>query len=701
VDIRRQKLLACLFLAAGTLLAFWPVAGHQFISYDDAIYITGNPQVRGGLSWSGVQWAFSTNAGGNWHPLTWLSHMLDVRLFGLQPGWHHLAGAFLHALNAALLFLLLASLTGALRRGAFVAALFALHPLHVQSVAWAAERKDVLSAFFFLLTLLAYGQFAKRRSAMPGDAPTPAAPQPAGGAGRWYALALAAFILGLMSKPMLVTVPFVLLLLDFWPLRRARTEWDKNAAGVLGRLVAEKTPFFALAAASSAVTLWAQKAGGAVVTIGALPLGKRLGNTAVAYVDYLRQTFWPTDLALLYPFDEAPQLGQVLLCVLLLGAVTAVCVWLLRRRPWLGMGWFWYLGMLVPVIGLVQVGMQQRADRYTYLPLIGIFVMLTWELAGRAAALRVPRNILTAAAAAVVLGCLALTRAQLGYWVDSEHIFEQAVKVTPTSYVALNNYALALLTRGNVDGAIQVYQRAVALKPDLDAARCGLGTAFMEQRQFDAAAEQFQRVLSLDPRNASARLQMGILLGRQGKLPEAAALLSEAVRQQPGDAAAHNNYGNVLILQGQYPEALEQFMAAVKFNPDYAAAYANLATCCKKTGRIADAVANYNRALALQPGSLEALNNLAWLLATHPDAQFRDGPKALELAVRAGEMTQYRNATLLATLAAAFAESGRFEEAISYLQLAQRLAPPRHPLQAQLAEMLAAFQAGRAFRANP
>jgi tetratricopeptide (TPR) repeat protein len=736
----RRTILICALLAAATLITFWPQTSHDFISYDDGIYITGNPHVRQGLTWENVGWAFSAGEAGNWHPLTWLSHMLDVQLFGLRAGWHHLASLVLHAANTLLLFLLLDRLTRAAWRSAFVAALFALHPLHVQSVAWAAERKDVLSAFFFFLTLLAYARYAEKAK---GQGLEPEVGRERGGTFQVssfkfqvrpslaYGLALGFFALGLMSKPMLVTVPFVLLLLDVWPLGRLRRkseirnpksetnsktlEGDKRRKGEEGisfstfhsqfsihrPLILEKVPFFALALVSCVVTVWAQRRGGAVVPIGLLPFWDRLANALVAYVAYLKQAFWPTNLAILYPLGEPVPLGTLVGSVILLLAVTAWTVWNLRRRSWLGVGWFWYVGMLIPTIGLVQVGMQQKADRYTYLPLIGVFLMLAWEISERLGTRRVARTIRAAAASLVLAACVIATRRQLVYWQDSELLFGRAVEVTPANYVALNDYGLALLKAGKVNDAIKAFERAVALHPDLDAARCGLGTALMEQKKYEEAADQFKRVLDLEPDNTSALLQLGILHGRQGRLDEAAAAFSRALRRNPEDPGAHNNFGNVLLLQGKYAEALEQFEAAVRLQPDYSVAYNNLAICCKKLGRVADAIAHYRQALRLQPDSFEALNNLAWMLATQPDARLRNGQEAVQLATRACELTNYQNPIPLATLAAAFAETGRFEEAVAYAGRAIELfAGSRSAVAAQLPAMLEAFRAGHPYHSD-
>ena len=735
-----RTILICVLLGAATLLTFWPQTGHQFITYDDSFYVTENPQVQQGLSWEGLGWALRTGYAGNWHPLTWMSHMLDVQLFGLDAGWHHLTSLLLHTASAVLLFLWLQRATGAAWRSAFVAGLFALHPLHVQSVAWAAERKDVLSGLFFMLTLWAYGRYAEVRSpkaevrraerasaqagARGGAAPedTEHATRNTVGAARstlhaprstFYLLSLLFFALGLMSKPMLVTMPFVLLLLDYWPLGRWASLESKalslesaqhsthNTRHVVSGLVLEKLPFFALSAASCVVTLWAQSGGGAVVPVGVVSLPGRVANAVLAYAGYLGQMLWPARLAILYPLASAVPVGALLVAAGVLALITGWAVWSWRTRPHLAVGWFWYLGMLVPVIGLVQVGMQRMADRYTYLPLIGVFLMIAWEVPCWFARRPWGRWALGGAAGLALAACAAATSREVGYWQDSEHLFARALEVGPANYIALDNYGRALLKERKLPEAAQAFAAAVALRPDLDASRCGLGAALQEQGQYDAAAEQFTQVLKLQPDNLVALIQLGMVRGKQGRLDEAAELLAHALRVGPQDAGAHNNFGNVLLLQGKYAEAARQFEETVRLRPNHTAALGNLALACRKLGRTDEAIAHYREALRLQPDSVEALNNLAWVLAACPDAKYRNGAEAVTLATRACELTKYTNPIALATLAAAYAETGQFSVAVSFAQQAQGIAKPMPPaLGRRLNEMLDAFQAGRAYYAE-
>jgi tetratricopeptide (TPR) repeat protein len=705
----RRTVIIGAALSAVTLAVFWPLIHHDFISYDDAIYITENPHVRSGFTWENFTWAFQTGHGGNWHPITWLSHMLDVQIFGVNPGWHHLISAGFHTANTLLLFLLLKGLTKATWRSAVVAAFFAFHPLHVESVAWAAERKDVLSAFFGLLCLWSYGKYAELSGAQSLTR------QRLG----WYGLALFFFAFGLMSKPMLVTFPFVMLLLDFWPFRRfaladpvaqdanlpkfesppTRDLRSSFSYSAIRPLLIEKLPFFALTIASCVATVLAQSGGGAVVPTAVLPLGQRVCNALIACAGYLEKTFWPTRLALFYPLHgEAPEEAVVVAGVSLC-CMTALVFWRAARNPYLLVGWLWFLGMLVPTLGLVQVGMQQMADRYTYLPLIGVFVMLVWELTELLTALRVWTAVQASAAGLGVAVCGVLASRQIGYWQDTESIFGHTLKVTHDNYVALSNHGMAVFKKGRVAEAIQDYKAAIALAPELDVARTSLGEALVQQGKYDEAIEQFTKVLELEPANPAARLQLGVALSRQGKLDEAVEAFSEVLRQNPDDVGAHNNLGNVLSMQGRNEAALEHFAEAVRLQPAHASAQNNLAIVCKKLGRTDRAIACYREALRLQPNFLEALNNLAWTLATAPEEQYRNGSEAVRLATGACEMTQYQQPIPLTTLAAAYAESGDFPDAISFAERAQeRVGSSQNPLAARLQAMVEAFRSGRPYR---
>jgi tetratricopeptide (TPR) repeat protein len=710
----RRTILICLILAAVSLALYWPITSHEFVSYDDGIYILENPHVNTGINWANVAWAFRTGYAGNWHPLTWISHMLDVECFGLRPGWHHLVNVLFHSANTVLLFLLLNRVTSSTWRSAFVAALFGWHPLHVESVAWAAERKDVLSAFFFTLTLLAYSAYAQNQKAI-SEAKVEIqnskseTNSKSGVRTSCYLLALACFALGLLSKPMLVTTPFLMLLLDLWPLRRLQPaastlQTQTTSLGYpnvpLVRLLLEKLPFFALTIASCIATFIAQKRGGAVVSLKALSFGERLENATVAYGVYLVKTFWPAKLSILYPLRADVSIVAVIASSVILLSITVWTLWRVRSSPHLAVGWFWYLGMLVPVIGLVQVGMQQMADRYTYLPIIGVFIMLVWEVPDWTTSMQ-RAKILGMTAVLTLLACVAATSRQLSYWQNSETLFGRAAQVTRNNYIAFSNHGQALFKQGGVEEAMAEYEKAISLEPNLDAARLGMGEALMQQGKLDDAIAQFAKVVEVNPENTAARLQVGVLRGRQARYEEAVAAFSEVLRRHPDDLAAHNNLGNVLTLEGKYDEAVEHFRKAVQIRPEHASSHNNLALAYKKLGRTADAIAEYREAIRLNPQQTEAINNLAWTLATDPNPQFRNGAEAVQLATRVCEMTGYQQPLALATIAAAYAESGRFDEAISFaeqaLQIAQRTGSP---LANRLQAILADFRSGKPYHGD-
>ena len=457
----QQSAVICLALALVTAALYWPMTHHEFINLDDQQYITQNAHVQAGLTWPGMVWAFETTEAANWHPLTWISHMLDCQLYGSYPGGHHATNLLLHIANTLLLFLLLNQMTGALWRSAFVAALFAWHPLHVESVAWAAERKDVLSGFFFLLTLIAYTRYVTsggwrvtgKEEIAPASDPSRATRHPS----LYYWLALLFFACGLMSKPMVVTLPFVLLLLDFWPLGRfssfkfqvsssekPSTPVNRAQAESAARLICEKLPFFALALAGSMATYLAQKAGGATWSQHALPFHLRMANALLAYVRYISKTFWPADLAVVYPYPHHWPAGLAAGAALLLILWTGLFLWRARRSPYLFVGWFWFLGTLIPAIGLVQVGPQSMADRYMYLPGIGLFILVAWGLNDFLNLRPQWRQMIALAGGAALAGCLVVTRLQLGCWQNSIKLLTHTVAVTPDNYTACNFLGRAL-----------------------------------------------------------------------------------------------------------------------------------------------------------------------------------------------------------------------------------------------------------------
>ncbi len=577
------RVLIALALAVAVLMVFSPATGHQFVTYDDDVYVTDNAWVRQGLAGSSVRWAFTAVHGGNWHPLTWLSHMLDVQCYGLQPWGHHLTNLVLHTLSAVLLFLLLVRVTGAIGYSIAAALLWALHPLRVESVAWVAERKDVLSVCLGLLTLLAYVRYA--------DRPAP-----------WrYGLALGIFALGLSAKPMLVTLPAVLLLLDVWPLRR----WGHVPRP---RLLREKLPFLVLAVASSAMTLTAQRAG--LHSFDLLPFGVRLANAVVAYVGYLGKALWPSDLAVLYPHPGASlPTWQVFGAVVVLIAISTA-VWMrARRRPYLAIGWLWYLGTLVPVIGLVQVGDQAMADRYTYLPMIGPTVAVVWVVSEWLAQRRL-QWIGRLAVGLVAAGCLVGTRVQLGHWRNSETLYRHAIGVTGDNPMIQTNLGAALARQGRWQDAAGCYQEALRLRPSLAKTHANLVSALMALQRYDEATVHCVEALRLDPTLADVHNNFGLLLAQQHRLDEAVDHYRRALAIQPEYAEAHNNLGAALCQQRRVEEGIDHLAKALRLHPQYAAAHVNLGNALVYQGRFDEAERHYAEALRIDPQLAQAQRGL-------------------------------------------------------------------------------------------
>jgi protein O-mannosyl-transferase len=696
VDLKpfHKRRLTCLLLVLLTLALYWPVTDHRFINFDDDQYVTGNFHVNAGLTWSGIVWAFQSGYAHNWHPLTWISHMLDCQLFGLNPAGHHLTNLLFHIANSVLLFLFLNRTTGTTWRSGFVAALFAWHPVHVESVAWVAERKDVLSTFFWMLTLLAYARFLEESKAR---SPKPKVPgQKSKG---FYIGALLAFACGLMSKPMVVTLPFVLLLLDFWPLQRL------NASTFPLRFV-EKIPFFALALGSSTVTFLVQR--GAVAPLDTLPFSFRIANAMVSYLRYVSKVFWPADLAILYPIPALQSPGWVFSSIIFVLVCSVLFVWLARRYPYLFVGWFWYLGTLIPVIGLVQVGVQSMADRYLYIPGIGLFILMVWGF--NALSVNWPQRKWIAAGTgiAVVAGCTLVCRAQLQYWQNSIVLFSHAKAVTPDNYVTDNHLGEAFDATEQFDRAIPVLEASVRINPHNVRGLSELGTALAQEGKLPEAIECFRKAVQLRPNDAVLHYDLGAELLENGLLDEAAAQLLTALQLNPNFAAAHRSLAAVLLIRGETAEAINHFSEAVHLNPGWADAHFDYGLALLNNHQPAEAAAQFSKMVGLAPGQAkghfrlaqalflqhqpqeavdefwkalrldpeftEALNELAWILATDPDPELRSGTVAIHLAERACTLTHYQAPAFLTTLSAAYAEAGRFPEAIKTAQQARDLA---------------------------
>ncbi|MGP8022369.1 MAG: tetratricopeptide repeat protein [Limisphaerales bacterium] len=561
-------------LALVTIAVYWPDTNHDFVNYDDPHYVTSNVHVQSGLTWANLKWAFGHPVVGNWHPLTMLSHMLDCQIYGLNPWGHHLTNVLLHGANTALVFLLLRGLTGAIWQSLMVAAFFGLHPLHVESVAWVAERKDVLSTFFGLLCLMAY---AKHVASDKWQVTRTAGilSRAIHHVSHFYFLALFFFACGLMSKPMLVTLPFVLLLLDYWPLNRiGHSEFSiRNFTG----LVLEKTPFFALAAVMCVVTYWVQQHTGMMHSLENVPLGARLENALISYCRYLGKLFWPTDLAVFYPYPDHWPTFQVLLAGGLMAGISAFVFVQRARHPYMLTGRLWFCGTLVPVIGLVQVGGQSMADRYTYIPSLGILIPVVWGAYDLAKRWRYHQMALGGVGCAAIVLCTDLTRQQLGYWQNNETLYRHALAVTKDNYLAHHNLGIALYKEGQVGEAISQYREALRLKPDYAEAHYNLGAALAANGQTDEAIRQFQTAIQLKPDYAEAHVNLGTALGKEGRLDEAIGQYREAVRLQPDNAEFHYDLGTVLGMKGRIDEAIVQFQEALRLKPDFAAARYNLA----------------------------------------------------------------------------------------------------------------------------
>jgi protein O-mannosyl-transferase len=537
VDRRTITVSAALFL--GTLLVFSRALGNDFVNYDDPIYVTENPHVQAGLTPRAIRWALTTGAASNWHPLTWVSHMMDWSLFEDDPRGHHAVSIGLHALNAVLVFLLFQRLTNGFWLSVFSAALFAWHPLRVESVAWIAERKDVLSGFFGLLALWAYVIYTQQRSA------------------KWYWISLGAFILGLLSKPMLVTLPFIMLLLDLWPLQRLRSA---------PRL--EKLPFFLLAAGSCVITLVVQRAGGSISTV--LPLWARIANAFVAILGYLKKFVWPADLAVLYPHPGFWPATTIAIAVLFFIVATVTVVFQFRARPSLPIGWFWFVIMLLPVLGLVHIGLHFMADRYTYLPILGLQLALLPLFAKNSGV------IPAVAAIAILAACILQTWNQLGVWKNSFTLFDHALAVTQNNYLAYNNRGLAFDRHGRLDDAIADYKQSLAINPHYAEASNNLGQALTQRGRPRDGLELFRAALEANPNLLSAHNNLGNALADDGKPAEALPHYDFVLAREPSDFNALNNSGIALSMMGRYAEAIARLEKAVQLAPDNVNAQRNL-----------------------------------------------------------------------------------------------------------------------------
>lgn len=707
-NVRSITIVVSIVLAVIVWIAFGRTLGHGFVNYDDGPYVYSNPRIISGLSLANLLWAFTHIHSANWHPLTTISHMLDCQLYGLQPWGHHFTNILLHAVAAVLLFLALCELTashavvgiGDAGRGqqsrlqdrsnfwasAFVAAFFAIHPLRVESVAWIAERKDVLSGVFFALTLLAYARYARTdRFSMVR-----------------YATVLVLLALGLMCKPTLVTLPFVLLLLDYWPL--GRTQNSSAAAARLREtvqhrhrlrvtsawqaapwlhLILEKIPLIVLSAASCVATILVQRE--ALNSIGVLPLGERLANAVVAYVKYIGQMIYPAHLAVLYPYPEGgPPVWEALASLLCLVIVSVLVVLWRKGYPFFLTGWFWFLGMLVPMIGIVQVGSQPMADRYTYLPEIGLYILVTWGGIALVEALRYKREVLALTGLLIIVALVTRSYLQASYWQYSETLWSHTLDVTHKNYIAQNNLAGVLLDKGQVDEAIARYREAVEITPSVASVQSNLGNALVRKGQVDEAIVQLQKALQIDPAYAEAYSYMGSALLKRGQMDEAIRYYQRAVQLNTSDADAYNNLGIISLRSGQVDQAIEYYKKAVAIKPGSAEMRYNLGNAFARKGNWEDAIASYTAALSTERDPIEGArveNNLGAGLE-----RLGKFEEALEHFSRALQLNaNYPEARC--NLARMLARLGRRDEAVAQLKEALQLRPGYEQARKQLLEL--------------
>jgi tetratricopeptide (TPR) repeat protein len=655
-----SQLGVCAVIAVLIWIVFGQTLGHDFVNYDDKTYVYGNSLVTGGLSLHGLSQAFVDTQTNNWHPLTVISHMIDCQLYDLKAGGHHFTNVLLHTIAAVLLFFWLRKITGRFWASAFVTALFAIHPLRVESVAWIAERKDVLSAVFFFLTLGAYVRYTRAKSF-----------------GRYLTMSIL-FACGLMSKPMLVTTPAVLLLLDYWPLDRepafakatARQAEDRRqrTREIWWKLFLEKLPLFALSAAASIIAFSLQVHSPS--SVGQLPFSWRLENALVTYVTYIWQMFWPANLAVFYPHpDNRLAFWQVALAAAFLVAMTCVAVAMRRTRPYLLVGWLWYLIMLLPVIGIVEVGLQGHADRYTYLPHVGLSIALTWLVGDIARSLRYRKEILATVACAIVILLSACAWKQTTYWRNSDTLWGRALAVTTDNDVALTNLGTSLMERGQLDDALSYFQRALAVRSRSEHRHYNLSLALIHD-------------------------SVGNVLARKGRLDDAIVHFRQAIELRPDFPDAHYNLGTALFQKGDLDDAIAEWRTTLSIHPFDAGAHTSLGNALVQKGSLREAVDHYEKALQSEPDSILPLNNLAWVMSTGPDDSLRNNEIAVQLATKANQLSKESNPVFIRTLAAAYAQAGQFEKAIETARraLEQANAQGTHDLASQIQEELDLYQ---------
>ena len=692
----RYDILICLFLVIAILVVYWQVRNHTFVNFDDGSYILNNPHIRDGLNLEGIAWAFSFPGFDYWHPLTWLSHMLDCHLYGLKAGMHHQINVIFHILNSMLLFLVFKKMTGAIWRSAFVAGLFALHPMNVESVAWLAERKNVLSTFFWLLTMLTYIHYSKR----------PSVPR--------YLVILFIYTLGLMSKPMLVTLPFVLLLLDYWPLCRInlahsgsnnqKTPKSNNTdfqRSLTLHLVLEKIPLIILSMVGIFLSSLAVQRLGIVISTASVPMKLRIKNTLVSYVSYIIKMIWPHNLAVYYPYPQTLPLWQVTGAVLLLVCISFLVFREVKSKPYLAVGWLWYIGTLLPVIGLVQAGLWPAiANRFAYVPFIGLFFIIAWGVPDLVVRWHYREIKLATIAVSLFAVLMATSSLQVGYWKNSITLFKHALDVTYNNHIAHHKLGEALKLQNKTVAAAKQYSEALRIKPDLFATHLNWGIILRDEGKLNEALDHFSRALHLKPNRAEAYYELGITLEKQGSFDAAIRHYLEVLQIKPGYAKAHNNLGIILSRQKKDKEAIFHLYEAIRIDSDYADAYCNLGIIYANQRNIETAILHYKKALYLNPNIAQALYNLSWILASCEDERFRNGEEAVKLAEKLCKLARYNQPLALDALAAAYAETEKFDEAVTAAKKALGLALKQGPNELVLAlkKRLQLYQKGRPYR---
>jgi len=686
-------LCICLVLIFATGAVYWQVRGHEFVSLDDGAYISENEHVLNGLTWDGAKWAFTTNTMGNWHPLTWLSLMLDCQLFDSKAKACHTINLMFHIANTVLLFVILKWMTGSVWPSAFVAAAFALHPLHVESVAWVSERKDVLSTLFWFLTMISYVQYAKKPDI------------------KRYVLVILALALGLMAKPMLVTLPFVLLLLDYWPLSRLQFNQTKKEKASLKskpiktcyqsatawRLIIEKLPLFILAAVSSIITFIFQQSTGATGLMEKLPLYFRISNALLSYVRYIGKMIYPSRLAVFYPLNKIPS-WQPFVCFMILVAISTLVF--ISRKRYLTVGWLWYLGTLVPAIGIVQVGAQAMADRYTYVPSIGLLIIIGWGLPSIIPQFKYKKIVLMAVSVVVLLALILCTRRQVSFWQNSYKLYSHALSVTNENPVAHSGLAKSLFEQNRLEEALFHYKEALKIKPDHAKTHGDTGIVLLKQGKLNEAVIHFRRALALGGDTLKWHSGLALALHKLGRVDEAIIHYQQALKLHNKDPLMHNNFAKALLQKGKPDDAIKHYEYSIQLKPEQPNVMKILGDLHLEAARYEQAIDCWTKAVQLRPDFNDVLNNLAWILATAEDIRLKNPSDAVEYAKRACELTNYNQPELLDTLAVAYAAAGNFPEAVKTAEEAIVLAKAanKEALAKEIQQRLQLYKSGQPYR---